>query len=44
MPMDFSLIIWDMIFLEGNIVLFKAALAILKIIKKDIMTKNGMGK
>lgn len=44
MPMEFSLIIWDMLFLEGNIVLFKAALGIFKILKKDLMARSSMGK
>jgi hypothetical protein len=37
---DLSLIIWDMIFLEGNFIFFKAALAILKIMKKTILSKS----
>lgn len=31
------MIIWDILFLEGTIVLFKAALGIFKIMKKDLM-------
>ena len=31
------MIIWDILFLEGTIILFKAALGILKIMKKDLM-------
>jgi hypothetical protein len=37
---DLSLIIWDLIFLEGNFIFFKAALAILKIMKKTILSKS----
>jgi len=43
LPIKFSLIIWDMLFLEGNIVLFKASLGLFKILKKDLMTKTSMG-
>ena len=43
LPMEFSLIIWDMLFLEGNIVIFKAALGLFKILKKELMTKTSMG-
>lgn len=32
-----SLIIWDILFLEGTIILFKAALGILKVLKKELM-------
>ncbi len=41
---DLSLIIWDFIFLEGNIVVFKSTLAILKILKNEIMSKSSFGK
>ena len=40
---DFSLTIWDFLFLEGNSVLFKAGLAILKILKKQILEKQNFG-
>ena len=31
------MIIWDVLFLEGSIILFKGVLGILKVLKKDIM-------
>ena len=37
-----SLIIWDVLFLEGNLVLFKAALGLFKIFKKEIMQKDSV--
>jgi hypothetical protein len=40
---EISLLIWDFLFLEGNIVLFKSAIAILKILKDEIMTYNNFG-
>jgi len=36
------LIIWDILFLEGTIILFKAALGILKIMKKDLMQLDNL--
>jgi hypothetical protein len=41
---EFSLLIWDFLFLEGNITLFKAGLAVFKILKNEIMVKNEFGK
>jgi hypothetical protein len=41
---DFSLVIWDYLFLEGNIVLFKAGLAVFKILKNQILSKKNFGK
>lgn len=41
---EFSMIIWDFLFLEGNISIFKAALAVFNIMKKDIMSKSNFGK
>lgn len=40
---EICVVIWDFFFLEGNIVLFKAALAVLKILKKDIMEDTSFG-
>ncbi len=39
---ELSFIIWDLLFLEGNIVMFKSALGILKIIKKSVLCKNSL--
>jgi hypothetical protein len=36
---DLSFIIWDLLFLEGSIIMFKASLAILKIIKSILLQK-----
>jgi hypothetical protein len=41
---DVNLIIWDFLFLEGNMVMFKAALGILKILKNEIMSSPNFGK
>jgi hypothetical protein len=41
---EFSLLIWDFLFLEGNIILFKAGLAVFKILKNEVMEKNDFGK
>ncbi len=43
-PENFSMLIWDFLFLEGNIIIFKSALAVLKILRKDIMVNNNFGK
>jgi hypothetical protein len=40
---EINLVIWDFLFLEGNIVLFKSALAILKILKNEIMESPNFG-
>jgi hypothetical protein len=40
----FSLKIWDFLFLEGNIVLFKSAIAVLKSLKEEIMNNLNFGK
>ena len=40
---EISLIIWDFYFLEGSMVLFKAALAVMKILKKDLMEDPSFG-
>jgi hypothetical protein len=37
---DLSFIIWDLLFIDGSIIIFKSALAILKILKKSILTKR----
>jgi hypothetical protein len=37
------LLIWDVLFLEGSVTLFKTALTILKMLKKEIMSKSGFG-
>jgi hypothetical protein len=42
LSLDLSLIIWDVLVLEGNIVMFKSALAILKIVKHKIMSLDSM--
>lgn len=39
---ELSFIIWDLLFLEGNIVMFKSALGILKIIKKSVLCKDSL--
>lgn len=39
---DLSLVIWDMLMLEGNIVLFKATIGILKILKNSILSKSSL--
>jgi hypothetical protein len=39
-----SIKIWDYLFLEGNIVLFKSAIAILKNLKDFLMSKDNFGK
>ena len=36
--------IWDIFFLDGSIVIFKAALSILKIMKEDLMKLNSFGQ
>lgn len=41
---EFSLVIWDYLFLEGNIVMFKAGLAVFKILKTQIMLQRSFGK
>ena len=33
---NFQLIIWDLFLLEGNIILFKAAFALMKMLSKDL--------
>lgn len=37
---ELSFIIWDVLLFDGNLVMFKSALAILKIIKNELMSKN----
>jgi hypothetical protein len=37
-----NLIIWDMLILEGNVIMFKAALGLLIIMQKDILAKADM--
>jgi predicted DNA-binding protein YlxM (UPF0122 family) len=39
---ELSFIIWDLLFLEGNIVMFKGALGLLKIIKKSVLSKDSL--
>ena len=39
---ELSYIIWDLLFLEGNIIMFKSALGVLKIIKKNILSKDSL--
>lgn len=39
---DLSFIIWDMLFLEGNIVMFKAAIGVLKILTNDLVAATDM--
>jgi hypothetical protein len=39
---ELSFIIWDLLFLEGSIVMFKGALALLKIIKRSVLSKESL--
>jgi hypothetical protein len=39
---EISMIIWDLLFLEGNIIMFKAALGIFKIIKEELRSKQNL--
>ena len=41
-PEKLSLIIWDSLFLNGDIILFKASLGILKLLKNEIMNVNSI--
>lgn len=38
------LLIWDVLLLEGSVTLFKTSITILKMLKKEIMSKSGFGK
>jgi hypothetical protein len=38
-----GLLIWDVFFLDGSIVIFKAALGVLKMLKEDILKLNSFG-
>lgn len=40
---EFTYLIWDFIIMDGNIILFKAVLAILKIMKNEILLQNSFG-
>jgi len=40
---SFSIKIWDFLFLEGSIVLFKAGIAVLKSLKSEIMLNRNFG-
>jgi hypothetical protein len=42
LSLELSLIIWDVLVLEGNIVMFKSALGILKILKDKILSFDDM--
>lgn len=39
---EMSYLIWDCLFIEGNITLIKAALAMFKILRKEILKRNSM--
>lgn len=40
---EYSLIIWNNLFLEGNIVLFKASLAVFKSLREGILKQRTFG-
>jgi len=42
LSLDLSLTIWDVLVLEGNIVMFKSAIAILKIVKHKILSVENL--
>src|SRR5689334_14915698 len=39
---ELSLVIWDVLFLDGTVALFKGSLGVLKIIKDQIIQKNSL--
>ena len=41
---DVMLCIWDVLLIEGHIVLFKAAIALLKVIEKDILSNESIDR